>query len=348
MGNEAYISNKADRIEYHYALPDIMNFPEVILKVGKSYLLNKNSDKIIFNNPNESSELYYKVLGEDIIVWYYDLDIHKTKVIHFDPIGKDVDLRYVFRYITHQNDQNITLEIGGEENVLNPGNLFLSTSKVKKVLTLPEGFKGGILNMVVTDKFLTEYIPYDYLDHPVINAMLQNGGEESYSIKTIPQYLKHMLMQLLACLRNDAEQGPGASRSPIKIKLLHGVTEFIDTFFRIYLGEMPKGNRLSDEEFKAFVIKCFRDNIFDKFMGIDALAFKLHISKSNFKRRFSEVFDTTPFQYFREMQMKEARRFILGGNRVEEVAFMFSFESSSNFIRAFKKAFHQTPGSIKS
>ena len=341
------MSNEADRIECHFTLPDIINFPEAILKIGKSYISSENSDKIIFNSSNENSELFYKILGEDIIVWYYEADIHKAKAIHFDPARHEDAPRYAFRFLTHQNRQDISLEVEGEKKTLTPDNLFLSTSKIKKILTFPEGFKGGILNVVVSHKFLTEYVPCSYLNHPVSNCLLGEKEGSSFSMRTIPQYLRHMLLQLMDYLKDNTGTGTGLGQSPIKIKLLRGVTEFIDAFFRVYLGEMPKGDRLSNQEFRAIIIKCFKDNIFDKFIGIDALAFKLHISKSNFKRRFSEAFETTPFQYFREMQMAEAKRFILKGNRVEEVAFMFSFESSSNFIRAFKKVFRQTPGSIR-
>src|SRR5699024_2976622 len=130
-----------------------------------------------------------------------------------------------------------------------------------------------------------------------------------------------------------------------KLKLLQLTARFIDSFFRLYLGEMPRGVFLSDQEFKTVIKKYFEKQLYDGFPGIETLAIKLHISPSTFKRRFSVNFEDTPLQYFKKKQMERAKEYLLNGSTVEEVAFKFSFSSVSNFIRCFKSHYNCTPGS---
>lgn len=67
-------------------------------------------------------------------------------------------------------------------------------------------------------------------------------------------------------------------------------------------------------------------------------------SISTFKREFKEIFGTTPQQWIIEERLNYARTRLLNTDEnINEVSFYSGFESTSNFIRSFKKQFGHPP-----
>ena len=74
----------------------------------------------------------------------------------------------------------------------------------------------------------------------------------------------------------------------------------------------------------------------------EELAFLCNMSVSNFKRRFAEVFDTSPKQYFIQRKMEKAA-VLLQSRRPSEIYFELGYESQSAFSSEFKKHFGVSP-----
>jgi len=78
-------------------------------------------------------------------------------------------------------------------------------------------------------------------------------------------------------------------------------------------------------------------------LTIEELAFLCNMSVSTFKRKFAEVFHTTPKKYFVEQKMKEAVDLLVQNWRPSEIFAKLGYENLSSFSSEFKKCFGVSP-----
>lgn len=83
-------------------------------------------------------------------------------------------------------------------------------------------------------------------------------------------------------------------------------------------------------------------------LTIDELAFLCNMSASTFKRRFTEVFATSPKEYFTTTRMKRAKQLLTMGKPVAEVCNELGYTTLSLFSTAFKKYYGHPPGQVRS
>lgn len=116
--------------------------------------------------------------------------------------------------------------------------------------------------------------------------------------------------------------------------------------------------RVYPDSVEAFIHNClhreahfsFREVIerhAGKNLGTEELAFLCHMSLSTFKRRFREVFHTSPGQYFQEQKMQQALRLLQRNHRPSEVYDQIGYHSLSSFSHEFKKHFGVSPGEFQ-
>lgn len=94
--------------------------------------------------------------------------------------------------------------------------------------------------------------------------------------------------------------------------------------------------------------RILRNGVFRNFIGIGPLSSKVGISETNLKAFFKRAFGKTVFQYFRDLQMEEAKiRLLEGDLSVKEIAQLFQYENGSKFAQAFKKHHGTLPSELK-
>jgi AraC family transcriptional regulator, exoenzyme S synthesis regulatory protein ExsA len=81
----------------------------------------------------------------------------------------------------------------------------------------------------------------------------------------------------------------------------------------------------------------------EKGLAIDELAFLCNMSVSTFKRRFFEVFHTSPKKYFIERRMEKAKKLLQLNKRTSEIYFELGYSNLSSFSSEFKKHFGVSP-----
>jgi AraC-like DNA-binding protein len=83
---------------------------------------------------------------------------------------------------------------------------------------------------------------------------------------------------------------------------------------------------------------------FDDSITIDELADLGSMSVSNLHHKFKEVTAMAPLQYQKQLRLQEARRLMLdGGRNVTEAALRVGYQSSTQFIREYKRLFGVSP-----
>ncbi|MEO0841470.1 MAG: AraC family transcriptional regulator [Cyanobacteria bacterium J06643_5] len=94
------------------------------------------------------------------------------------------------------------------------------------------------------------------------------------------------------------------------------------------------------------VIEYIRSNL-DKNLGLNELAFLLHMSPHYFCHLFKQSMGMTPHQYVIKTRVHAAKELLLSGKySIAQVALMVGFANQSHLNRHFKKLVGVTPGQI--
>ena len=73
------------------------------------------------------------------------------------------------------------------------------------------------------------------------------------------------------------------------------------------------------------------------------LAKKVMLSEKKLKYAFKQAYGVGVFTYLQNMRMAKARELMLEGNGIKCIISRIGFENESNFCKAFRKAFKETP-----
>lgn len=76
---------------------------------------------------------------------------------------------------------------------------------------------------------------------------------------------------------------------------------------------------------------------------VESLAALCGMSRSKFAQRFHVVVGITPAEYLLEQRMNQARRLLLSGRQVQDVAAVVGYSTQPAFTRAFRAACGMTP-----
>ena len=88
--------------------------------------------------------------------------------------------------------------------------------------------------------------------------------------------------------------------------------------------------------------KLISNNLYQP-LSIEELAFLSNMSLSSFKRKFNEVYQTSPGQYFIKTRMEKAKKELLNNKRPSDFFYELGYENLSSFSHEFKKYFGMSP-----
>ena len=169
----------------------------------------------------------------------------------------------------------------------------------------------------------------DYLLHPV------GDGKKLYEKIEQNDILKSYITSLLMYFDNPELFNPDAIKLKFKelIALLyqldsHGIREILSDLFNPYQMEFKK----------VISAHLFHD------LSLEDYATVLNMSVSSFKRKFKEIFDSSPGQYIQAKRLEKAAELLSTTNsRLSDVCFDCGFGDYSNFSKAFSKKYGQSP-----
>lgn len=90
------------------------------------------------------------------------------------------------------------------------------------------------------------------------------------------------------------------------------------------------------------MVQVIQNHLFDN-LNSHELAFLCNMSISTFKRKFFEVYETTPKKYIISQKMKQAVFFLQSQKRPSEIYYELGYENLSSFSKEFKKHFGVSP-----
>ncbi len=81
-------------------------------------------------------------------------------------------------------------------------------------------------------------------------------------------------------------------------------------------------------------------------LSLDALAEKFYVSKYHLSRQFKQFTGLSLYQYIMKKRLIVARDLLRGGSSVMDSCMQCGFNDYSNFLKAFKREFGQTPSAF--
>ncbi|WP_430810004.1 MULTISPECIES: hybrid sensor histidine kinase/response regulator transcription factor [unclassified Carboxylicivirga] len=103
-----------------------------------------------------------------------------------------------------------------------------------------------------------------------------------------------------------------------------------------------------DEAFISNTLDIVRANMADEAFGVEELGNELGMSRSHLHRKIKALTGKSGTDFIRTVRLKEAAaKLICTDDQVSEIAYKVGFNSSSYFIKSFKKEFDMSPGQYK-
>ncbi len=103
-----------------------------------------------------------------------------------------------------------------------------------------------------------------------------------------------------------------------------------------------------DEAFITKALDIVKANIEDEAFGVEELGSELAMSRSNLHRKIKALTGKSTTDFIRTIRLKEAAAKLISTNdQISEIAYKVGFNSSSYFIKSFKKEFNMSPGQYK-
>lgn len=101
---------------------------------------------------------------------------------------------------------------------------------------------------------------------------------------------------------------------------------------------------LGDKREIIKLVKEYIENNFADDLSLEQLSYLAKLSPFHFLRIFSKEVGVSPHVYHTEIKIKQAKKLLLRGNSIVQVAYDVGFVDQSHFTRAFKKIVGVTPG----
>nr|WP_321410181.1 two-component regulator propeller domain-containing protein [uncultured Carboxylicivirga sp.] len=103
-----------------------------------------------------------------------------------------------------------------------------------------------------------------------------------------------------------------------------------------------------DEKFVTKALEIVKANMADETFGVIELGNELNMSRSNLHRKLKALTGKSTSDFIRTIRLKEgAIKLISTDLQIAEIAYQVGFNSSSYFIKSFKKEFNMSPGQYK-
>jgi AraC-like DNA-binding protein len=150
--------------------------------------------------------------------------------------------------------------------------------------------------------------------------------------------LSHAFLHLHKLLTTEQD-------ASVQLQIETTMMAFITELF-IHNGGIPTQQRVSIKQLSTqqldYIKALFHDEPGQSFQ-LDELALQLNLSKFQFLRQFKQSMGITPHAYLKRVRLEYAKKALMKGDNLSEVAYQVGFFDQSHFNKAFKNAYLITP-----
>lgn len=334
-------NNQAKLVDYSQKIFPVSEFHKAL---GNSFLTpchDKTAGIYTSEHEHLQSVINYSILGDDVAIWHertemyvpYRSRVSPNKKSKFYVLGCLLDANMPMRY-----------EYEDSEFIIRQGTVFFYNSFTGTTVHIPQHFRGTEIQCLVSHDFIMEYFNPNLLKNPTLRNIILGNDCTLFTMEQAPGPILRKMSQV----KEKLLQPPSTPLN--KIGILRNTSDIFMFLFKMHIGgELPAFNYTGKNEPDITQAGTnLKSMIHVPFPGIDFLAQQHGLSSSGFKRAFKQQYKTTPLRYFRKQQMAQALHWLEHTQQpVKSIAERLGFDTSGNFIRAFKGEYGTTPGKLR-
>ena len=221
---------------------------------------------------------------------------------------------------------NATAKVNaGELVVLSTGNVLTS-----ELLTGGQQFS-SILFYFGNEIFNRFLIKYDHL----LQGVSPLSGKQSFLIFKQDNMIRHFITSIQALIKAEGQLPPTVRQIKLEELLLY-LLHLDPARFRAI--------QIITKDREQLQIRKVVESHIGQLISVDELAFLCHMSTSTFKRRFGDIYHTTPQKWLTIKKLELAAQVLRSGEENPSGIFLkVGYQNHSSFSEAFRKHFGITP-----
>jgi AraC-like DNA-binding protein len=213
----------------------------------------------------------------------------------------------------------------GELVVLSTGNVLTS-----ELLTGGQQFS-SILFYFSNAEFNRFLIKYDHF----LQSVTPLSGKQPFLIFKQDYFIQQFIASMRALMTMAGELPASVRRVKLEELLLYLLHSDPRRFRAIQIITRDK---------EQLQIKKVVESHIGQLITVDELAFLCHMSTSTFKRRFSDIYNTTPQKWLLTKKLEMAAELLRAGEENPSGVYLkVGYQNHSSFSQAFRKHFANTP-----
>lgn len=273
--------------------------------------------------------------GDGFHAWFSRMWAARPLVLRTRGGFQALELRIAWRHKLH----------GKWENIKDPGlaPLFFQLAFTPYIATRAI-FDAPLEYQTFDIHFYVEYLDSFGLDYKMMDEFINKVKKgEPAELAPRPYKCSLYMIQLVQSLLQSDYTAQGHRR-----QLHDHISSILTAALEIIGKDESVKLPLSIADKRAlYEIRDFLDRVdIDMYPGNDVLLRRVHPFLNTWKLNygFQRLFGTNPEEYFLLRRFSIAREMIAAGRRIGSVAVEVGYESSTTFIKEFKKRFGMTPG----
>lgn len=206
---------------------------------------------------------------------------------------------------------------------------------------IPPGQHVKSIKVLMTEAWLKKYLELDE-ESAVLKKYLQMKAE-GFDMENLDADYRKLLIDLWGEIENGTAS---------KLKIQNRIMLLIELFFTRILKKLEYVKtryQLNKAELERLLVieEKLISNLAVPPPTIDECARMASMSTTKLKICFKEMFGSSIYSYYQKHRLEKARQLLLGKTmNVRQAANAVGYDSTSNFITAFKKQFDFSPGSL--
>lgn len=294
-------------------------------------------DKIIVGEWKKGKCYFHLFTGKGFCIWYSEY--FPTEDTYLEAIGNisSLELQIAFKNKIQ----------GFWKGIIHPElNSYQFNFRYSSDVETKAYFKGGKEYITCDIQFEKWFLEEHVQDFPALSVLLEKVTNKiSGSLAEIDAFCSPDMIHILRTIlfkKYSERRRQSTWEHKVKIILLEALDIISPTETsnpKLKLSEYDK-----DCLYKAKEI--IDNNPVDKPITLESLCRKVALNEFKLKNGFKQLFGYSPYDYYLELRMKEAKRLLLEerNESITDIAYMIGYKNVVNFNILFKQKFGVTPG----
>lgn len=329
-----------NRIRFSSLISDPEAYIKEMFQLHPGAAHDKDSGVIEIKNPVIDSSFRYRVLEEGFFLFSFSSFSPVDAEYEFVPNPKSDYFTLVFYFTESRSKNPFYIKTENEFYSGDRFSMFFNGNMSTEIFIKAKQKSYG-LRLEIHRDWLCKNIDMELLRN---NSFLQHIVDRNANgyIQTDCLAYHALVTQILSVF--EREKGT-LQKLQLKTETCKLLALYLDEIMQSSDNDASKAEPDRTGELR-FALNYMEDKACGDFPGNDHLASLCHISESAFNKKFRIIFNTTPAQYFKELKMKEALRFLQLGQNVKEVSHKLKYKNTSAFGRAFKQVYGKSPAAF--